>query len=299
MFTIVVDSAGVGREIPTAGFQGKMGRERLLEGTDTQIRDRLNDLDEEDLERYLVSYPVLWSPEHAPNDTKGSFAYAGRFDQLNVNKRHVSYTFKPYKGLAPIPVQRLQEMDECFHFGEWGWHRTKMVFMENDILDVLGPDVLATRVDAMPGPDLPSLFNIGAKRHEKLVCVMMPFTVAKLNPVFAKIDWELGRSEIDCERADTDLSERRIIDNVATLIYNADVVVCDFTGMNPNVLYEAGLAHAWSKKTIFIAERDTVIPFDMSDEPAIFYDNTDRGLKLLWYEIENRLRSQTDLLPSV
>lgn len=298
MFTIVVDSAGVGEEVPATGFQGKIGRDRLLEGTDSRLRARLNALDEEELEHYLVACPVLWSPEHAPNDTDEASAYVGRFDRLRVAEREVSYTFKPYEGFAAIPIQRLREMDDLFRFGDWGWHRTKMVVMEDDLFDVLGPDVFAPRVVAMPGPDVPDLFNIGPKRHEKLVCVMMPFTLVNLEPVFAKIDRELGRSGINCERADTDLSARRVIDKVATLIYNADAVVCDFTGTNPNVLYEAGLAHAWSKRTIFIAERGTTLPFDTRDEATIIYDNTDLGLKELWYQILDRLRAQTDLLPS-
>lgn len=298
MFTIVVDAAGVGKEIPATGFQGKMGRDRLLEDTDTRMRERLKTLDDEDLEDYLVSCPVLWSPEHALNDLTEALAYVGRFDRLRVADREVSYTFKPYENFTPIPVQLLLEMDDSFRFGDWGWHRTKMVVKEDDVFDILGSDVVAPRVKAMPGPGAPTHFSIGPKRHEKLVCVMMPFTLPELEPVFAKIDRELGRRGIYCERADTNLNARRIIDKVATLIYNADVVLCDFTGTNPNVLYEAGLAHAWSKKTIFIAGRETALPFDTSDEAAIIYDNTDLGLKELWYEILDRLQVQTDLLPS-
>lgn len=297
MFTIVVDSAGVGEEIPGIGFQGVIGRDRLLEGTDSRLRAQLNALDEEDLERYLVACPVLWSPEHTRNDAEGALAYVGRFDRLRVAEREVRYTFKPYEGLTAIPVQRLQEMDDFFFFGEWGWHRTKMVVIEDDVFDVLGPDVIASRVVAAPGLEVSTIFNIELKRHEKLVCVMMPFTLSKLDPVFAKIDRELARIGIHCERADTDLSARRIIDKVATLIYNADAVVCDFTGTNPNVFYEAGLAHAWSKKTIFIAEKGTDLPFDTGDEATILYDNTDLGLKHLWYKVHDRLSAQTALLP--
>lgn len=298
MFTIVVDAAGVGAEVPAPGFQGKMGRDRLLEGTDSRLRARLNALNDEDLEHYLEACPVLWSPEHAGTDTDPAFAHVGRFDRLRVADREVRYTFKPYEGFAAVPVHRLLEMDDFFRFGEWGWHRTKMVVMEDDIFDALGSEATAPSSIAAPSHDVPNLFNIEPKRHEELVCVMMPFTLEKLEPVFAKIDRELARSGINCERADTDLSARRIIDKVASLIYNADAVVCDFTGTNPNVFYEAGLAHAWSKRTIFIAETGTVLPFDTGDEATIFYDNTDLGLKELWYQIRDRLRAQTELLPS-
>lgn len=296
MFTIVVDAEGVGEEMPASGFQGEMERRRLLEGTDSRLRTRLSALSEEDLEHCLVACPVLWSPEHMRGDTDEAFAYVGRFDRLRVADREVRYTFKPYEGFAAIPVHRLHEMDDFFRFGEFGWHRTKMVVAEDDVFDVLGSDVNASRTVVAPGRPVPDLFNIGPKRHEKLVCVMMPFTLDKLKPVFAKIDRELAQIGVHCERADTDLSARRIIDKVATLIYNADAVVCDFTGTNPNVFYEAGLAHAWSRKTIFIAETGTTLPFDTGDEATIFYDNTDLGLKNLWYHIEDRLRTQTALL---
>lgn len=298
MFTIVVDAAGVGEKMPASGFQGVIGRDRLFEGTDSRLRERLNALNEEDLERYLGACPVLWSPEHMGSEADEAFAYVGRFARLRVADREVRYTFKPYEGFAAIPVQRLQELNDFFQFGAWGWHRTKMVVMEDDVFDVLGSDVTASRVVVEPDRDVPDVFNIGPKLHEKLVCVMMPFTLPKLDPVFAKIDRELARIGVHCERADTDLSARRVIDKVATLIYNADAVVCDFTGTNPNVFYEAGLAHAWSKKTIFLAEAGTNLPFDTRDEATIFYDNTDLGLKNLWYQIEDRLRAHTELLQS-
>lgn len=296
MFTIVVDAAGAGEDVRASGFHSEMGRDRLFEGTDSRLRARLNTLSEEELEYNLVACPVLWSPEHS-TDTDSAFAYVGRFDRLRVADRNVRYTFKPYKDFAAIPVHRLQEIDDFFGFGEWGWHRTKMVVMEDDILDALGPDLTTSREVVAPRLDIPDLFNIKPKRHKKLVCVMMPFTLEKLKPVFSKIDRELGRNGIDCERADTDLSARRIIDKVASLIYNSDAVICDFTGTNPNVFYEAGLAHAWSKRTIFIAENGTSLPFDTGDEATIFYDNTDLGLKELWYQIRDRLNAQTKLLP--
>ena len=40
-----------------------------------------------------------------------------------------------------------------------------------------------------------------------------------------------------------------------------------------------------------------IVLFDTRDEATIIYDNTDLGLKELWYQILDRLRAQTDLLP--
>ncbi len=298
MFTIVVDSRGAGSEVTAAGFSGKVARERLLEGTDSRVRARLELFDEDGIERFLLACPVLWSPEHTPKDADLAFAYVGRFQRLHLGAREVQYTFKPYEGFAAIPARRLHELDDVFGFGEWGWHRTRIVAMEDDLIDLLGSEAVAPRPVAGADRGLPELFTIAPKRHDRLVCVMMPFTIAKLQPVFAKLDLELARLGIHCERADTDLSGRRVIDKVATLIYHADAVVCDFTGTNPNVFYEAGLAHGWSKTTIFIAERDTNLPFDTRDEATIIYDNTELGRKELWYQVHARLQAHTDLLPS-
>jgi hypothetical protein len=290
VFTVVVDGAGDDDGVVTDAFTGRMTRDRLLEGTDSRLRARLTVLPEEDLEHYLTACPVLWTPEHHESQSAAAFAQVGKFERLRVADREVQYTFAPYRAFPPLPAARLYALDDAFGFGEWGWHRTRMVVKEEDLLDILGPD-LASPLPAKALPEVPAFFNIETKRHDPLVCVMMPFTLEKLKPVFAKIDRELAREQVHCERADTDLSARRIIDKVASLIYNADAVICDFTGTNPNVAYEAGLAHGWSKRTIFIAEHGTMLPFDTGDEATIMYDNTDLGLKGLWYAIAERLRA--------
>ena len=39
-------------------------------------------------------------------------------------------------------------------------------------------------------------------------------------------------------------------------IYKADVVIADLTGLNPNVMYELGIAHTFNKRTIVITKDD-------------------------------------------
>lgn len=51
---------------------------------------------------------------------------------------------------------------------------------------------------------------------------------------------------------------KRIIQN----IYNAEMVVCDISGKNPNVLFELGMRLTFDKPTIIIKDNDTDYIFD-------------------------------------
>ena len=55
-------------------------------------------------------------------------------------------------------------------------------------------------------------------------------------------------------------------------IYKADVVIADLTGLNPNVMYELGIAHTFNKKTIIITKDDlSKLPFDLKQYRAKDY----------------------------
>jgi len=51
-------------------------------------------------------------------------------------------------------------------------------------------------------------------------------------------------------------------------------VIVDFTGKNPNVYYEAGLADAWKKDWIVLAQSTEDLTFDVQHIRCIQYSNT-------------------------
>ena len=67
-------------------------------------------------------------------------------------------------------------------------------------------------------------------------------------------------------------------------------MVADLTGRNSNVYFEAGLAEAWDKKWILIAQSKDDVSFDIQHIRAIYYKNTPGGLTELGAQLQNAMR---------
>jgi hypothetical protein len=103
----------------------------------------------------------------------------------------------------------------------------------------------------------PTAFRIPAKAQIEtdLTSVMMPFS-ANFDKVYAAVKTATSQQNLRCERADSIWDEDELIQDIFSLIFRSRIVVCDFTGQNPNVFYEAGIAHTLGRPVIAIAERE-------------------------------------------
>lgn len=123
-----------------------------------------------------------------------------------------------------------------------------------------------------------------------LVSLMMPFD-SKFDKVSETIKAACSNLEFDCMRVDDIWDNSVIIKDICGLIYCSSIVIVDFSGKNPNVCYEAGIAHALRKNVIPITQSEHDIPFDLSLHRFIIYLNNSEGLEELRTKLEGRLKT--------
>ena len=143
-----------------------------------------------------------------------------------------------------------------------------------------------------PRRQRPTVFQI--PEHESieptLTSAMMPFD-AGFNSVYDSIRQAADSVGLRCRRADDIWENAAIIQDVVALIDRSRVVVCDCTGRNPNVFYEAGIAHTLGREVILITQNENDIPFDLRHLRYVRYLNNAEGRAALAEALEGRMRT--------
>lgn len=136
------------------------------------------------------------------------------------------------------------------------------------------------------GAELDNLFYLIKKNNISIeskgvvakAFVLMPFKqsfFAIYESVIRPVVKELGcsvKQANEIRKADV------IIETVFSEIQQADFLIADATGKNPNVFYEIGYAHALGKKVIIIVQNREDIPFDIARIRYIEYSPDDRNV---------------------
>jgi len=94
---------------------------------------------------------------------------------------------------------------------------------------------------------------------------------AVISPVLNEMEYEIYVAH---RMEDSGSITRQVIQK----ILEADLVVANLTGLNPNVMYELAVRHAVRKPVVQICEKDTTLPFDISEQRTIFYTNDMQGV---------------------
>lgn len=127
-----------------------------------------------------------------------------------------------------------------------------------------------------------------------LVFILMPFK-DELNAVYDTIIKPTVESlGLVCHRADEYKTNKAIIQDIWKAICEAKIVIADLTTLNPNVMYELGIAHTVGKETIMITQRgdkEFKFPFDISHIRRIEYENTVSGCKKLENNLKETIKS--------
>lgn len=101
------------------------------------------------------------------------------------------------------------------------------------------------------------------------VFVIMPFD-EELNDLYGYLR-NTYEEKAEFKRADDFLNQQNILKDIVLPIFRADLIIADLTGLNANVFYELGLAHAFRKNVILITQDIGELPFDLRSYRVIEY----------------------------
>jgi hypothetical protein len=197
--------------------------------------------------------------------------------------RSLSFGDDDYDGCAIQVITKMAEAGE-----------DNLSEIENYINSQLGSGGTSISSRSNSGPRIyfqPSVFSVPAEAPDNdLVSAMMPFA-GSFNLVYTAIQQASELCGMRCERADNIWKESAVIQDIFGLIFRSAIVVCDFTGKNPNVFYEAGIAHTLGKHVIPITQSPDDVPFDLRHHRYLTYLNNGEGLAVLKSKLAERLRT--------
>ena len=137
----------------------------------------------------------------------------------------------------------------------------------------------------------PNVFKIpNSFLEDDLIAVMMPFD-SQLEIVYTCIKESAKTTSFRAIRADDIWENSTIIQDIFELIYKSKIVIADFTGKNPNVMYEVGIAHTLGKLVIPISQSLDDIPFDLKHHRALTYLLNGEGIGKLKTDLIKKLKT--------
>lgn len=101
--------------------------------------------------------------------------------------------------------------------------------------------------------------------------------------------------EFEFSNAGDEANQQNILKDIIQPIYDTDIIIADLTGLNANVMYELGLAHAFNKKTIIITQNElSELPFDLKQYRVKDYNTHFKKFDELIEYLRVNLKGATD-----
>ncbi|MCP1849398.1 MULTISPECIES: hypothetical protein [unclassified Bradyrhizobium] len=288
-------------------WQGKpyeMDLGRTLTYTAEPLKAKYGALDDE-MCQALQSFPALFVNEKQHN-SPGRIGWITKIRHRNKEAR-IEYEID--RNLPSMPMEKLLGLQWELDFTDWEMNTTHWALKDVDLFpalieaglltaDMIAAQPTANKIRAINTAQTaseiearPTVFRTPKQpRDPNLVSVMMPFSPTFSN-VYAAIQKAVQAAGLTCERADNIWQENEVIQDIFSLIYRSRIVVCDFTQQNPNVFYEAGIAHTLGRSVIPISQNDADVPFDLKHHRYLKYLNNGEGLEDLVKHLTFRLKT--------
>lgn len=255
---------------------------RMFEYTDDHITSQFRDSGNNLLLDRLTSLPCLFCEEGTADET----AYVGQINRARIVGKDLSLeisfdTEVPSLNNRTLYTNRAElNMPHDFEFSRNHW-----AVKDVDLYRFLLRNI-------RPRRQRPTVFQIS--EHESiepsLASAMMPFDTA-FNPIYDSIREAADSTGLRCRRADDIWENAAIIQDVVSLIDRSRIIICDCTGRNPNVFYEAGIAHALGRDVILITQSEHDIPFDLRHLRYVRYLNNAEGRAALTQALQSRMQT--------
>ncbi|HEY4084122.1 MAG TPA: hypothetical protein VGM81_25815 [Burkholderiaceae bacterium] len=268
-----------------AASRGTLSRGRTFEHTDAALAERFK---AGGLPGTLDVAKIRAVPAIFAGETDGTPTQAARLGTiLNVTSvgsdYHIEYIFDP--DVPPLTNTKLMALAAELGIDEWEFSRNHWAIKDVDLYKVLFRHDLSKAHEERK----PTVFELAPLPLENdLVSVMMPFA-ANFSPVYEALSRAATGLNLRCQRADDIWDAHTVIQDVVSLISKAKYVICDLTGKNPNVFYEAGIAHAIGAEVILICQHSDDVPFDLRHLRYVTYLNNGEGLTRLATDVSRRL----------
>ena len=253
--------------------RGTFEKRRMLKYTSTSVE-----------ERYkgniagLAQLPTLFVVECNRGYNSTAPAYIARLTNVREEGSQVVFDYSRLNGR----LTSLEVFDSItdIESGSWEMGRTHWAVKEGNLIERL-----FEFWDKRSGEEKPKFWPLVKRDH---IAVMMPYS-AEFDPVHESIKQACEQVRCATLRVDEIYGPNMVISDVFKTIETGKLVICDITGRNPNVLYEAGIAHARNVDVILLTQNDTDVPFNLGQIRYIKYLPNQEGLE----------KMKTDLVKSI
>jgi hypothetical protein len=128
-----------------------------------------------------------------------------------------------------------------------------------------------TRLDL---PTYPKAFIASARLNKQRdrVFAVMPFTAPHSDQLWEILRKAADITRLDIRRVDERTQPTAIVSDILEEIERAEIIIADLGGLNPNVLYEVGIAHVRCDFVVLLYPQGQPLPFNLAGIRCISYD---------------------------
>jgi hypothetical protein len=231
----------------------------------------------------ISKIPALFASEIGWDGSQ--LARVGYINKIENRGKEMRLDFYLDSGILPVPNTMLQAMSSELDIDGFEFSRTHWAIKNVDLFHILLKNQPFAKIT-------PKVFKLDEFENtdNNLISVMMPFA-SQFDKVYETLKNVSGKLSLKCLRADDIWEHDHIIQDVVSLIYRSRIVICDCTDRNPNVFYEAGIAHTLGKDVILITQKESDIPFDLRHIRYVTYLNNNEGRGNLAEKVLQRIQT--------